>query len=519
MNRFETFLKKRSSLSLVALLKGVAFAGLITTIIHTPQSDAEYMHAHLHAASANSLMTWSPVDFDLSTSDKLKIERSIITSEGQSSAAVLKTTLTGQALEQALESKCALEDESCRLILRLNRQLTPQILNRDFRILNVKDQSFRVDLDAKAESSEVVLKGISQESRVLRFYKTQSGWMQNTSQTIETSPALLEDRKDKFVGRLNDKFLGLNYYPASASWVDFWKSFPIDEIKSDFKKLQDLNVNALRVFITHDYFDNMETRADALSKLLMFLDICEKNNIKVLITLFDLRPDYTLSNWAADIKHIDSILKNISSHNAILGVDLKNQPDLDFNSWGVGWVEAWLTTMAHYIRNKYPEIAITTGWSDSEHATRLAYLFDIITYHEYKNLQGLDSRLNKIISQVGGKPVMITEIGSTVWRPPYTKRFAEASQAERLQNQLSQTKTATGVFIWTLNDFEHVAKEVVGPLPWRQAQQRHYGLIRADDTVRPAAKVLQRHGENWLTHTVTAKIRNQENKHTQNSKL
>jgi hypothetical protein len=50
------------------------------------------------------------------------------------------------------------------------------------------------------------------------------------------------------------------------------------------------------------------------------------------------------------------------------------------------------------------------------------------------------------------------------------------------------------VFVWTLHDFETVGREIVGPLPWRRAQQKHYGLIRADGGERPAADVLRQYG-------------------------
>jgi len=328
----------------------------------------------------------------------------------------------------------------------------------------------------------------------LRFYQTQSGWMQNLSESIDSETPSFTDREGKFSQSFNKRFTGLNYYPGSASWADFWKEFPVSEIEADLENAKALSVNSLRIFLTHDYFDNVDTRKEGLSKLKRFLDICESKDIKVLVTLFDLRPNYTLSNWASDIAHIDSILSNISNHNAVLAIDVKNQPDLDFENWGHGTVEAWLTVMARHIQMQYPNLAVTTGWSKAENAVRLKDVFDVITYHEYENPKQFEDRLNSIIATADGKPVMITELGSTVWHPPFIRSLGEFAQATRLEKQLDQANQANGVFVWTLNDFDHVGKEVVGPLPWRQTQQKHFGLLREDNTFRPAADVLKSFG-------------------------
>jgi len=381
-------------------------------------------------------------------------------------------------------------------------------MNADFRVINIEEKSLRIDLGANDEKTDVELIRVARETRILRFYQTQSGWMQNLSETIEAEAPYFSDRKGKFTQNFGKNFTGLNYYPASASWADFWKEYPVSEIEADLEKAQTLNVNSLRIFLTHDYFDNVETREEGLSKLNIFLDLCESKDIKVLVTLFDLRPNYTLSNWAADTRHIDGILSYISSHQAILGVDVKNQPDLDFENWGRGVVEAWLTVMARHIQIEYPNLAVTTGWSKAENAVRLKDVFDVITYHEYENPKNFEGRLNSIIAASDGKPVMITELGSSVWHPPFIRRFGESAQAKRLANQLDQAGQANGVFVWTLHDFDHVGKEVVGPLPWRQAQQKHFGLMREDDTFRPAADVLKSFGNRSANERAEATITN-----------
>lgn len=509
MPKLNVQMRKRLPVTMGLLLAGVALAGALSNVIEAPQKQNDYLHEHLATLTVDTKQVWKSAESKLPEQDRLKIAAIISKTDNPASSDGLDKILTGQALSASLNSFCEIENEGCKKYIRINRSLSEEHLNNDNRVANIEETSLRIDFKVNLDATHVSLDGIFNETRILRFYQTQAGWLQSGIKTISETPNKDFEGERNFAAKFADNLVGLNYYPASASWRDFWVDFPIDEIKHDLDKAQSLNVNSLRIFLTHDYFDNIETRSEALEKLQAFLDICEEKNIQVLLTLFDLRPDYTLSNWASDISHIDEILKHIVTHKAILGVDLKNQPDLDFENWGEGTVEAWLTVMARHIQTKYANLAVTTGWSRAENATRLNEVFDIVTYHEYENPKAFGERLNEIIAQVGDKPVMITELGSTTWHPPFIKSLSESAQASRLEDQLNQAKLANGVFVWTLNDFDHVGKEVVGPLPWRQAQQRHFGLLRPDGSLRPAAQILKTFGarpELELTHSNTPNL-------------
>ena len=494
MNHLFSCRKKRAPIMAVALLAGVTLAGLISGFLETPRSTNEFLHEHLAASIIANDVTWDREGFDLPNKDKLNIINILKQTEQAQSISDLKPILTGQALKQVGNNKCSTHQEICKFPMRVNRVLTSSNINKDYRVANIMETSRRVDLEIKAGGGDIRLTHLTDETRALRFYQTQSGWMHKMSTDVQGYVPSFTDRAGAFRTRFAQGFTGLNYYPASAPWADFWAKFPLEDIKVDLETAKALNVNALRIFLNHDYFDMAETREDALSKLNMFLDLCAARDIQVLVTLFDLRPDYTLANWNADIKHIDAILTATADHKAILGIDIKNQADLDFNRWGQGRVEVWLTVMARHIQTQYPQLAVTAGWSNAQHAVRLKDVFDIITYHEYENPKGFEVRLGKIIQAVAGKPVMITELGTTIWKPPFITQFGESAQASRLNTQLTQAGQANGVFVWTLHDFDHVGKEIVGPLPWRRAQQKYFGLVRSDGTDRPAAKILKSFG-------------------------
>ena len=69
----------------------------------------------------------------------------------------------------------------------------------------------------------------------------------------------------------------------------------------------------------------------------------------------------------------------------------------------------------------------------------------------------------------------------------------EAKQAEILSKQIKGLQSSDGFFIWTLHDFTHVPNIVVGPLPWRKAMQKAFGLVRQNGSFKPSGLVLLKH--------------------------
>lgn len=475
------------------LLSGIVFAGFISSILETPIRSNDYLHEHLNSPASLPDQSWVGEAFILPIQAREKLT-TIVMDVGKSSwAQTSDIVVTGQALEAAQAADCRLSKEPCKVPFRLKREFRELHTNKDLRIANVEETSLRVTLKSDPKSETLSVDEIANETRLFRFYQTQNGWVQKTSEVLDETVLDFKDRNGKFETKLSTHFIGVNYYPASASWKEFWIDFPIEEIQSDLENINNMGANSVRIFLNHDYFDDSFTKEEAQAKLRVFLDLCSTLDIQVLVTLFDLRPDYTLSNITRDVDHIDRVLADISGHPAILGVDLKNQADLDFSTWGEDVVKAWLTVMVRHIQIQYPDIPVTIGWSNPEAALGLEDVVDFITYHEYGKVNGLAERLNVIKSEVGRKPVMITEIGSTIWSPFRSTRSAEAKQASRLKSQLAQSTAAQGVFVWTLNDFDHVGSEVVGRRPWRKAQQRHFGLLRPDGSSRPSKFVFQSH--------------------------
>ena len=478
-----------------ALLSGVMFAGFISSAIETPVISNEYLHEHLTKSASRGDQIWAGEAFVLPLQDREKLTKIVTELEQSGWTPASEIVVTGQALTATKETSCLLSKESCKVPFRLNREFRELQTNKDLRIANVQETNLRVTFKSDPELEDLSIDEIANETRLFRFYQTQNGWVQKTSEVLDEEFLEFNDRLGKFDAKFSKNFVGVNYYPASASWKEFWTEFPVEAIKSDLETIRSLGANSIRVFLTHNYFNEAATHDEAKAKLRMFLDLCAQNDVQVLVTLFDLRPDYTLSNMTRDVDHIDRVLADISDHSAILGVDIKNQADLDFPAWGQSVVEGWLTVMARHTQMQYPDLPVTVGWSNPSSALGLNDVVDFVTYHEYGAVKGFAERLQSIKSEVRDKPILITELGSTVWAPFRSTHAAEARQAARLKSQLDQSTAANGVFVWTLNDFKHVSSDVVGRRPWRKAQQRHFGLLRADGSSRPSKFVFQSHAQ------------------------
>lgn len=502
MTRKHLHKMKRLPVSIGILLSGVAIAGFVSNVIESPVGSNEYLHEHLGKPVGITTQNWDGNSFQLPSQDRRILTGIVMQSEQPNWTSHPEAAITGQALAVAKEAACYSSANPCDFVFRLGREFSEANINKDLRVANIKEASLRVSFKSDPKAESIAIGEIVNETRLFRFYQTQNGWMQKTSEVLDSSFLDFNDRIGKFETKFSTDFIGVNYYPSSASWKDFWLEFPQDQIEADLELLSDMHANAVRIFLNHEYFDGEETQEEASAKLKVFLDLCAAKNIQVLVTLFDLRPDYTLSNMKRDVGHIDQVISSISAHPAILGIDIKNQADLDFSAWGQGVVEGWITVMARHIQIHYPDLPVTIGWSNSTSALNLTDVVDFVTYHEYGNVDGFSERLNFIKDNANNKPVMITELGSTIWSPFRTTRAAEVKQASRLEDQLSQSISAAGVFVWTLNDFDHVGSDVVGRRPWRKAQQKHFGLIRADGSARPAKNVFQAHADKLAAQSI-----------------
>lgn len=396
--------------------------------------------------------------------------------------AILSDRWTGPALERARLSVTDAIDFGGRMSV-VTQKAQPTFYHEDGSLFQAEVETLVSRFMTGGEEPDGY--GLTRETGIATFLNEATGWKlfayeRKTAEPIAHKPA-------DWRGTAN----GINYYPGATPWHDFWPEFDADIVAADFEQIKKLNANAVRVFLPRKPFLSQSTHATALGDLQTLLQLAQEYDLQVIPTLFDLRTGYQASEWALDALYLQRVLPVIAESDNVAFIDLKNEPDLDFETHGQAQVLAWLRTMLGIMRQEAPGFATTVGWSASDHAHLLADKIDVVTYHDYAPVSTSRQRLNDVMANVGNKPVVITEIGTSTYDLALGFPGTESEQAEHLAERIEALKDASGVLIWTLHDFPDVDPRVIGKSPWVQRLQSSFGLIRTDGSEKPAASIIR----------------------------
>lgn len=285
---------------------------------------------------------------------------------------------------------------------------------------------------------------------------------------------------------------GINYYPQGTAWDMYGDNFNADTITKDFKIIKNANLNSIRVFIPYESFGKASVDATKLGQVKQLLDLGKAEDLKVLITLFDFYGDYSVFDWTLTQQHAKKIVSALKDHDALLGWDIKNEPNLDFESRGESLVTAWLDKMIDLVKSVDDQHPVTIGWSNIESGEILKDKLDFISFHYYENLDNLSQAYTNLKSKIKDKPIVITEYGmssySGLWDPFGNSKDDQAEYHKTIQTVFSENDVQ--FMSWTLYDFVEIPKEVVGRLPWRQNTQKHFGFIDESGIKKPSFKYI-----------------------------
>ncbi|GAA0738814.1 glycoside hydrolase family 2 TIM barrel-domain containing protein [Gaetbulibacter jejuensis] len=286
---------------------------------------------------------------------------------------------------------------------------------------------------------------------------------------------------------------GINYYPQANPWNMFGDSFSKDTISKDFKIIKDAGLNSVRIFVQYDDFGKANVNPEKLNKLQQTLDAAEENKLKVVVTLFDFYGDYSVLNWTLNQRHAETIVNALKNHNALLAWDIKNEPNLDFESRGKDNVIAWLDNMIDLVKSVDSIHPVTIGWSNTKSATILKDDVDIVSFHYYEDLDNLDTEIKTLKSKTD-KPLVLQEFGlssySGFWNPFGASEEDQANYHKKAQSIIA--KNNLQFMSWTLYDFDKIPKEVVGRLPWLKNTQKQFGFINKNNTKKLSFKYISR---------------------------
>lgn len=288
---------------------------------------------------------------------------------------------------------------------------------------------------------------------------------------------------------------GINYYPQKTPWDTFGLNFDEKIIDADFKIIEKAGLNTIRIFVPYEDFGKAKVDVSKLEKLEILLNIATKNNLKVVITLFDFYGNYNVLDWTLNHRHVETIVETFKNHKAILAWDVKNEPDLDFKTRGENRVKAWLEHMILIIKKIDKEHPVTIGWSNIQSATILKDQVDFVSFHYYEDINKFKENFENLKTQIPNKKLVLGEFGlssySGFWKPFSSSEKKQANYHKKMQDLLTENNVS---FIsWTLYDFDKIPKEVIGNLPWRYQPQKKYGFINSKGEKKLSFQYISKH--------------------------
>ena len=281
---------------------------------------------------------------------------------------------------------------------------------------------------------------------------------------------------------------GINYYPQDCPWDMYSSCFNEEVLRDDFKLIKSSGLNSVRIFVPYLDFGSAYVSEEKLEKLHKVLDLLEEEDLKAIITLFDMYGNYDVVDWTLNQRHVEFVVERFKDHKGVLAWDIKNEPDLDFKSRGEENVLAWLKEMVTYVNSIDKNHPVTIGWSSPESAVLLKDQVDFVSFHYYKSLKKFKESYLALQKSVGDKPLLLQEFGISSydgwWYPIGNSEEDQAKYHKDMQNIFKENQVQ--FMSWTLYDYDHIPVSVVGRLPWRQHMQKKYGFIDKDGCKKPS---------------------------------
>ncbi|MEO8288619.1 MAG: hypothetical protein ABI670_19550 [Chloroflexota bacterium] len=301
------------------------------------------------------------------------------------------------------------------------------------------------------------------------------------------------------------KLKGFNYFPRDYGWTDFG-AWPTDRVEHELEQAERLGANTLRVFIRYDAFGGAAEGWRKQEGFANFVRMAKAHGLYLLVSLFDGSrkvPQTGWDNWPApgtpedaqDKAYLAAVITPWKNETTILGWDVYNEPDhVTELEWR--WDEHranrvyWLARMATEVRRLDPNHPLTVGVAIADSnllpgrgGMNMLDIVDFVSVHYYKRNYGGKSAASVLrdLKKLTRKPILIEEAGESTLDNP----DGDAEQARFLAQVMRdaiETDTS-GVLIWTLYDFPTHSTNSEG----------YYGVLRADDTPKPAAAIFSQH--------------------------
>jgi hypothetical protein len=295
---------------------------------------------------------------------------------------------------------------------------------------------------------------------------------------------------------------GVNYYPQGRPWAEMWQQWDGPQIERELRAARDqLGINTVRVLLPYDLFAGAtnEGRVDIkkIERLRQLTRIAGDLDLRLIVTLFDFHEGFPAAGTREEALHkayLRMLIGNFTGDDRILAWDLHNEPD-HYKLWAeqgrAPEVLDWLGRMADEVHALAPHHLVTVGMGHYEHlyaagpdGRRVVDYSDLVSVHIYNAADA--ARQLAEVRRHTDRPILLEEFG---W--PSGPECVLAEYTEETQDWFYRTTLAAaqgrvaGVIAWSLRDY------VAGPTMRWDTREEHYGLVRADGSLKPAAAHLR----------------------------
>ena len=307
---------------------------------------------------------------------------------------------------------------------------------------------------------------------------------------------------------------GVNYFPRETPWSGMWTKTPPEVFEKDMALAASLGCNTVRTFL--QFAPHIE-QAGLLNpdgsltpayheKIEQLLAAGWRHGIRVVVC-FEFAPQWLAATNAARWQHAMSDVMNMHCNDGrVLMWDLMNEPD-DDAKWNDG-TRAYLKAAIPFVKQLDANHLTAVGIAYRTDRLAAVGLPDVLQYHEYTPKavlfeRGLARVSEDIASQRSAgppRPLLIGEFGMCTARDPQFGA-APALRAKLAEHPGTEAEQAR-VYKIILEAAEK--SRIVGVMPWclydytiSDPNESHFGLVRADGTLKPAASVLRNVYSRW----------------------
>jgi hypothetical protein len=293
---------------------------------------------------------------------------------------------------------------------------------------------------------------------------------------------------------------GVNYYPQWRPWNPMWRDWDGPQIERELRLAREqLGVNVVRVLLPYNFtgkkYDDGQVPSQLIERLREMAQIAGSQDMRLIVTLFDFYKEFASGGSEGERQNLDylrKLLPHFAGDERVLAWDVHNEPD-HYDRWKDGdqmRVLAWLARMADEVHRLAPKQLVTVGMGDYQNlllpgpdGRRVVDYSDLVSIHLYD--AGAARRAVETVRAGTPKPIVVEEFGWPTG-PRCLRNYDEATQVVLYREVLAAAEPqAAGVVAWTLRDY------AAGPTDRWDHFEEHFGLFRADDSLKPAAELLR----------------------------